>query len=87
MTDSTYSFKCLGSTENSDGTIERYILEVTDTRDGEPENFSVVSKHLLSAHRMKRILLGRKMFYYVTQRKRTKMLSAMFDQQLETIED
>lgn len=82
------TFKCLGHTKRDDGSIEQYHLEVSDTRDGETEEISVEAKHLLSARSMKRILLGRKMFYSVTQAKHEKMLSEMFNQQqLEAVED
>jgi hypothetical protein len=83
----TLSFKCLGHTKRGD-LIESYQLEVTDTRDGTAVEISVATRHLISAHSMKRILLNRKMFYSVTQRKHAKMLSEMFDQQLlEAVED
>lgn len=88
MQETTYSFKCLGHAKRDDGTIEQYHLEVTDTRNGETEKLSVETQHLLSAQSMKRILLGRKMFYSVTQRKHARILSEMFDQQqLEKIKD
>ena len=81
------SFKCLGHTKRGD-LIESYQLEVTDTRDGTTVEISVPTRHLISAHSMKRILLNRKMFYSVTQRKHARILSEMFDQQqLESVED
>ncbi|RFD33864.1 hypothetical protein CER19_02575 [Pseudomonas sp. GL93] len=68
--------------------IESYQLEVTDTRDGTTVEISVPTKKLISAHSMKSILLGRKLFYSVTQRKHARILSEMFDQQLpEEIKD
>lgn len=88
MQETTYSFKCLSHAKRDDGTIEQYHLEVTDTRNGETEKLSVETQHLLSAQSMKRILLGRKMFYSVTQCKHAKMLSEMFDQQqLDAVEN
>ncbi|QLG93872.1 hypothetical protein HZF02_18830 [Pseudomonas yamanorum] len=81
MPKSTLTFKYLAHAKRDDGSIEQYHLEVSDTRDGETEEISVEAKHLLSARSMKRILLGRKMFYSVTQAKHEKMLSEMFDQQ------
>lgn len=87
MSEPTLTFKCLGHTERGD-LIESYQLKVTDTRDGTTEEISVDAKHVLSARSMKRILLGRKMFYSVTQAKHEKMLSEMFDQQQpEAVED
>lgn len=81
------SFKCLGHTKRGD-LIESYQLEVTDTRDGTTVEISVPTRHLISAHGMKRILLNQKMFYSVTQRKHARILSDMFDQQqLKSVED
>lgn len=81
------TFKCVGHTKRGD-LIESYQLEVTDTRDGATVEISVPTRKLISAHSMKSILLGRKMFYSVTQRKHAKILSAMFDRQLlEAVED
>ena len=81
------TFKCLGHTERG-GLIESYQLEVTDTHDGTTVEISVPTRKLISAHSMKSILFGRKMFYSVTQRKHARMLSEMFDQQqLELVED
>ncbi|NWD78014.1 hypothetical protein HX890_28235 [Pseudomonas gingeri] len=85
MLEPTLTFKYLGHDKRDDGLIERYYLEVTDTRDGETENVSVEAKHLTSAQSMKRILLGRKIFYAVTQSKHTKMLIEMFENQPEAI--
>ncbi|AZC63941.1 hypothetical protein PCL1391_3204 [Pseudomonas chlororaphis subsp. piscium] len=79
MAETTCSFKCLGHTQKPDGTIDRYILDVTDTRDGTAVDISVEARHLISARSMKRILLGRKLVYSVTQAKHTKMLSEMFE--------
>ncbi|NVZ70477.1 hypothetical protein [Pseudomonas costantinii] len=88
MSEPILIFKCLGHTKRDDGSIGRYHLVVSDTKDGEIEEISVEAKHLMSARSMKRILLGRKMFYSVTQTKHEKMLSEMFDQQqLEAIND
>lgn len=87
MPEPTLTFKCLGHTKRGD-LIESYQLEMTDTRDGTTVEISVPPRQLISAHSMKSILLGRKMFYSVTQRKHAKMLSEMFDQQqLEAAED
>lgn len=87
MPEPTLTFKCLGHTKRGD-LIESYQLEVTDTRDGTTVEISVPTRQLISAHSMKSILLGRKIFYSVTQRKHAKMLSEMFDQQLlEAVED
>lgn len=81
------TFKCLGHTKRGD-LIESYQLEVTDTRDGTTVEISVPTRKLISAHSMKSILLGRKMFYSVTQRGHARVLSEMFDQQqLEAVED
>ena len=78
MTERTYSFRCQKCIKESDGTIGHYILEVTDTVDGKIEEISVLPKDLISTRSMKRILLGRKIFYYVTQSKHEKMLSELF---------
>jgi len=85
MTETTYNFKCLGHTRQDDGSIEQYYLEVTNTRDGETEKISVEAKHLMSARSMKRILLGRKIFYSITQIKHEKMLSDMLESQADSI--
>lgn len=87
MSEPTLIFKCLGHTKRGD-LIESYQLEVTDTRDGTTVEISVPTRQLISAHSMKSILLGRKMFYSVTQRKHARMLSEMFDQQqLDAVEN
>lgn len=87
MPEPTLTFKCLGHTKRGD-LIVSYQLEVTDTRDGTTAEISIPTRHLISAHSMKSILLGRKMFYSVTQRKHARMLSEMFDQQqLDAVED
>lgn len=87
MSEPTFTFKCLGHTERGD-LIESYQLKVTDTRDGTTVDISVPTRNLISAHSMKSILLNRKMFYSVTQRKHAKILSEMFDrQQLEEFKE
>lgn len=87
MPEPTLTFKCLGNAKRGD-LIESYQLEVTDTRDGTTVEISVPTRQLISVHSMKGILLGRKMFYSVTQRQHAKILSEMFDQeQLEAIKD
>ncbi|OCW22753.1 hypothetical protein [Pseudomonas sp. S3E12] len=87
MSEPILLFKCLGHTKRGD-LIESYQLEVTDTRDDTTVEISVPTRQLISAYSMKSILLGRKMFYSVTQRKHAKILSEMFDrQQLEAVED
>jgi len=86
VTEPSLTFKCLGHTKRGD-LIESYQLEVTDTRDGTTVQISVPTRKLISAHSMKSILLSRKMFYSVTQRKHESMLSEMFDQQqLDAVE-
>jgi hypothetical protein len=81
------NFKCLGHTKRGD-LIESYQLEVTDTSVGTTVEISVPTRKLISAHSMKSILLGRKMFYSVTQREHARMLSEMFDQQeIDAVED
>lgn len=83
----TLTFKYLGHAKRGD-LIESYQLEVTDTHDGTTVEISVPTRKLISAHSMKSILLGRKIFYSVTQRKHAKILSEMFDQQqLDAVED
>lgn len=87
MSETTLIFKCLGHTKHGD-LIESYLLEVTDTRDGMTVEISVPTRHLISAHSMESILLGRKMFYSVTQHKHARILSEMFDQQqLDAVEE
>lgn len=85
MMERTYSFQCKKCIKKSDGTIGHYILEVTDTIDGTIEEISVVPKDLISNRSMKRILLGRKILYSVTQTKHEKMLSELFATQPEAI--
>ncbi|MFL1545869.1 hypothetical protein [Pseudomonas sp. O39] len=88
MADTSLTFKCLGHTKRDDGLIGHYQLEVTDTRDGTTVEISVPTRHLISTRSMESILLHRKMFYSVTQRKHAKILSEMFDQQqLEATRD
>ena len=82
MSEPTLSFKCLGHNKRGD-LIESYRLEVADTCDGTTVEISVSTRHLISARSMERILLDRKMFYSVTQPKHARILSEMFDQQLE----
>lgn len=79
MTEPTYNFKCLGDTKRDDGTIDHYIIEVTDTRDGRAEVLQVKAGQLLSAQSMKTTLLKRRMFYTVKQKKHEEMLLNMFD--------
>ena len=86
MPEPTLTFKCLGHTKRGD-LIESYQLEMTDTRDGTTVEISVPTRHLISAHSMKQILLNRKIFYSVTQSKHARMLSDMFDQQNEAIQN
>ncbi|UOB22376.1 hypothetical protein MRY17_16735 [Pseudomonas orientalis] len=87
MTEHTLTFKCLGHTKRGD-LIESYQLEVTDTRDGTTIEISIPTRQLISAHSMMSILLGRKIFYSVTQRKHARMLSELFDQQQpDAVED
>ncbi len=81
------TFKFLGHTKRVD-LIESYQLEVTDTSVDSTVEISVPTRKLISAHSMKSILLGRKMFYSVTQREHARMLSEMFDQQeIDAVED
>lgn len=44
MPEPTLTFKCLGHTKRDDGSIERYLLEVTDDRSGKTTTISIVAK-------------------------------------------
>ncbi|CAI8719351.1 hypothetical protein [Pseudomonas chlororaphis] len=84
MAETAYNFKCLGDIKRDDGTIDHYIIEVTDARDGRAEVLQVKAGQLLSAQSMKTTLLKRRMFYTVKQRKHDEMLLKMFDPQPES---
>lgn len=79
MSEKTITFKCLGHTKRDDGTIERYSIEVTNTRNDQVEVLQVEPGHLTSAQSMKRLLLNRCMFYTTKQKEHEKMLLEMFD--------
>lgn len=81
MPEPTLTFKCLGHTKLDDNLISHYHLQVTSTQSGRVETISVSPNHLASTRSMKRLLLGRCMFYSVTQKKHAEMLIAMFDAQ------
>lgn len=85
MTERTYIFHCHKCIKRNSGTIDHYILEVTDVIEGSIETFAVEPKHLASARSMKRILLGRKILYSVTQSTHEKMLNELFAIQPEAI--
>lgn len=79
MSERHITFKCVGHTKLAENLIGQYHLEVTDTRSGRVETVDVKPDHLISARSMKRILLGRRMFYTSTQKKHYETLAAMFD--------
>lgn len=79
MTETTLGFECVGCTKTERGEVDRYILKVINFSDGRAEQFSVEAKHLASARSMKRILLGRKLLYFTTQRKHEEMLEGLFE--------
>ncbi|MFJ7007667.1 hypothetical protein [Pseudomonas putida] len=81
MSEPSLTFKCLGHTERVDDTIASYTIEVTSSRNGRVEVLKVEPDHLASARSMKRLLLGRCMFYSATQKKHTETIAAMFDAQ------
>ncbi|MNJ57777.1 hypothetical protein D3C77_533800 [compost metagenome] len=83
MAEPTLTFKCLGHTKRDDGTIERYTIEVTNTRSDQVEVLQVEPGHLASAQSMKRLLLNRCMFYTAKQKQHAQMLVEMFDRQCE----
>ena len=87
MTDTTFTFKCLGHTRRDDGLIGRYHLEVTDSSSGKTTTISVEPRHLASARSMKRILLDRCMFYRATRASHDQMLLELLDQQPEVIQE
>lgn len=79
MTETTLTFKYLSHTKQDDGSIGRYNLEVTETRNDKTATISVDSKRLASARSMKIMLLNRCMFYSVTQKKHNQVLLELFD--------
>lgn len=78
----TLTFKCLGYTKREDGLIGRYHLEVTDIRSEKTATISVEPRHLASVRSIKRILLGRCMFYRATREEHDQMLLRILDPQL-----
>ena len=84
MPEPTLAFKCLGHTKRDDGTIERYTIEVINTRNDQVEALQVEPRHLASAQSMKRLLLNRCMFYTVKQKQHAQMLMEMLEPSLET---
>lgn len=87
MSEQTLTFKLLGHTKRDDGLIGRYHLEVTDTRSDRVVTVSVEPRHLASARSMKRILLGRCMFYRATRASHDQVLLEITDLQPETIQE
>lgn len=85
VSEPTITFKCLGHSKLDDSIISHYHLEVTDNRSGRTETISVKPNHLASARSMKRLLLGRCMFYMSTQKKHAQMLLEMFDSQPDSM--
>lgn len=81
------TFKCLGHAKRDDGLVERYNLEVTDTRSGKTATISVEPRHFASARSMKRILLDRCMLYRATRAEHDHMLLEIFDPQPEAIRE
>ncbi|MGE8500063.1 MAG: hypothetical protein ACN6O6_21385 [Pseudomonas sp.] len=79
MSEQPISFKYASSTKGDDNLIRQYHLEVTDSRTGKIEMISVEPRDLVSARSLKRILLGRCMFYTATRSAHDQMLLALFD--------
>lgn len=79
MPDQPIIFKYLGHSKGDDGLVRLYHLEATDSRSGRVEAISVGPRHLASVRSMKRILLGRGMFYSATPKAHSEMLMELFD--------
>lgn len=73
-----YNFLCRKYEPRGDGTVSRYILEVTNKVSGIMEEISVTPEELVSLRAMKRILVGRNMFYYATKAEHEKILLELF---------
>ncbi|CAI8881329.1 hypothetical protein EMIT0196MI5_20467 [Pseudomonas sp. IT-196MI5] len=67
--------------KRDEGLIDRYNLEVTNTRNGKVEQVSIKLSQLASPLSMKRYLLRRCMFYRSTRKEHRQMLSELSDPQ------
>lgn len=77
MTES-YIFLCHKYEPCSDGTVSRYVLEVTNKVSGLTEEIAVKPRELVSLTAMKRILVGRKIIYSSTTGEHKEMLGKLF---------
>ncbi len=67
--------------KRDEGLIDRYNLEVTNTRNGKVEQVSIKLSQLASPLSMNRYLLRRCMFYRATRKEHRQMLSELSDPQ------
>lgn len=75
----TCHFQCNEYKPKNDGGVEYYLLEVGNEVGGETEIIQLTPNELISSQSMKRILLGRKIFYSVSQREHEKIIERMFE--------
>lgn len=78
MTEENYSFRCLKYKPNTDGTVSHYVLEIVDSESRETEEVLITPRELVSPISMKRILIGRRIFYSATRKKHDEMLKELF---------
>ena len=78
MTRSEYRFRCSKYIPNPDGSVRQYVLEIFDSTSGETEEILIAPRELISPIVMKRVLMGRRIFYTATRKKHDEMLGEIF---------
>lgn len=78
MTEENYSLRCCTFKANVDGTVRHYVVEAVKRESDVTEKFLVTPKELVSFISMKRILIGRKIFYSATKKEHDEMIKKLF---------
>lgn len=78
MTEGNYSFRCRKYKPSPEGTVSHYVLEIVGRVSGKTEELLITPRELVSPISMKRILIGRGIFYSATRKKHNEMLKELF---------
>lgn len=84
--DSRHYFTCENFKKDSEGNIEKYILEVKNKKNEAIDKIFVSPKNLLSSKSMKIIFLKKNIFYSKSQKEHEKSIKKIFEDPLKSSE-
>lgn len=71
-------FRCTKYQANSDGTVDRYVLQIIDTETDATEEILVTPQCLASHISMKKLLMSRNLFYSSSRKMHDEMIRELF---------